>query len=88
MDATLETGIVAGVVLVALVILIRSLRRGLGSTCSDCHCGTSPTPTVARTGRRQELLTLQTGEASSRSAPGAPDGDKTPVANDPKGGAG
>ncbi len=88
MDATLETAIVAGVVLVALAILIRSLRRGLGSTCSNCHCGTSHPPKVARTGRRRALVTLQIGETSSLSTPGAPDGEKTRVTIDPDGGAG
>lgn len=87
MDATLETGIVAGVVLVALAILIRSLRRGLGSTCSDCHCGTTHPPKVARTGRRRALVTLQIGETSSPSAPREPDGDETHATIDTTGGA-
>ncbi len=88
MDATLEIGLVGAVVLVALVILIRSLRRGLGSTCADCHCGTSHPPKVARTGRRRALVTLQIEESPSSSTVREPDGDKTRVTIDSNGGAG
>ena len=88
MDATLETGIVAGIVLVAVAILIRSLRRGLGSTCSNCHCGASHPPKVARTGRRRALVTLRIGDTPSRSTPREPDGDETSATIDAPGGAG